>query len=107
MPKRTDIEKILIIGSGPIIISQACEFDYSGTQAGAFVAALKAGVEKISEKGIKKRIHTESPVGVRLGLNFIFSTDIDNGRIDFSNRPNDRIFPLSRSCCRSGEKQRG
>ena len=33
MPKRTDIKKILLIGSGPIIISQACEFDYSGTQA--------------------------------------------------------------------------
>ncbi|MGB9068450.1 MAG: carbamoyl-phosphate synthase large subunit [Candidatus Acidiferrales bacterium] len=33
MPKRTDIQKILIIGSGPIVIGQACEFDYSGTQA--------------------------------------------------------------------------
>src|ERR1700704_1005070 len=33
MPKRTDLETILIIGSGPIIIGQACEFDYSGTQA--------------------------------------------------------------------------
>ncbi len=33
MPRRTDIKKILIIGAGPIIISQACEFDYSGTQA--------------------------------------------------------------------------
>ena len=33
MPKRTDIESILIIGAGPIIIGQACEFDYSGTQA--------------------------------------------------------------------------
>ncbi len=33
MPKRTDIHKIMIIGSGPIIIGQACEFDYSGTQA--------------------------------------------------------------------------
>lgn len=33
MPKRNDIKKILLIGSGPIIISQACEFDYSGTQA--------------------------------------------------------------------------
>ncbi len=38
MPKRTDIKKILIIGSGPIIIGQACEFDYSGAQA---VKALK------------------------------------------------------------------
>src|ERR1700724_698891 len=33
MPKRTDLRKILLIGSGPIIIGQACEFDYSGTQA--------------------------------------------------------------------------
>src|SRR5437764_8552730 len=33
MPKRTDLRKILIIGSGPIVIGQACEFDYSGTQA--------------------------------------------------------------------------
>jgi len=33
VPKRNDIHKILIIGSGPIIIGQACEFDYSGTQA--------------------------------------------------------------------------
>ncbi len=33
MPKRTDIHKIMIIGSGPIVIGQACEFDYSGTQA--------------------------------------------------------------------------
>ena len=33
MPKRKDIKKVLIIGSGPIIIGQACEFDYSGTQA--------------------------------------------------------------------------
>ena len=39
MPKRTDISSILIIGAGPIIIGQACEFDYSGTQA---VKALKA-----------------------------------------------------------------
>ena len=33
MPKRTDINSVLIIGAGPIIIGQACEFDYSGTQA--------------------------------------------------------------------------
>src|SRR5512137_367253 len=33
MPKREDVKKVLIIGSGPIIIGQACEFDYSGTQA--------------------------------------------------------------------------
>ncbi|MFN2130584.1 MAG: carbamoyl phosphate synthase large subunit, partial [Anaerolineae bacterium] len=33
MPKRTDLHTILVIGSGPIVIGQACEFDYSGTQA--------------------------------------------------------------------------
>ena len=33
MPRRTDIHSILVIGSGPIVIGQACEFDYSGTQA--------------------------------------------------------------------------
>ena len=33
LPKRTDLKSILIIGSGPIVIGQACEFDYSGTQA--------------------------------------------------------------------------
>src|SRR4030067_498884 len=38
MPRRNDIHSILLIGSGPIIIGQACEFDYSGTQA---VRALK------------------------------------------------------------------
>src|SRR5688572_28268974 len=45
MPRRTDLKRILVIGSGPIVIGQACEFDYSGTQA---VKALKAeGLEVI------------------------------------------------------------
>src|SRR5690349_21541573 len=39
MPRRADIERILVLGSGPIVIGQACEFDYSGTQA---VKALRA-----------------------------------------------------------------
>src|SRR4029453_9425241 len=34
MPRRTDIKRVLVIGSGPIVIGQACDFDYSGTQAG-------------------------------------------------------------------------
>ncbi len=43
MPKRTDLNRILVIGSGPIVIGQACEFDYSGTQA---IKALRAeGIE--------------------------------------------------------------
>ncbi len=54
MPKRTDIKKILIIGSGPIIISQACEFDYSGTQA---CKALK-------EEGIKVVLVNSNPATI-------------------------------------------
>ena len=45
MPRRTDLKRVLIIGSGPIVIGQACEFDYSGTQA---CKALRAeGLEVI------------------------------------------------------------
>ena len=45
MPKRTDIKRVLVIGSGPIVIGQACEFDYSGTQA---IKALRSeGLEVI------------------------------------------------------------
>ena len=40
MPKRNDIHTILLIGSGPIVIGQACEFDYSGTQAAKTLKAL-------------------------------------------------------------------
>src|SRR5574340_1606962 len=40
MPKRDDIKKVMIIGSGPIVIGQACEFDYSGTQACKALRAL-------------------------------------------------------------------
>ncbi len=44
MPKRTDIQRVLIIGSGPIVIGQACEFDYSGTQACKALRAEGIGV---------------------------------------------------------------
>ena len=47
MPQRTDIHKVLIIGSGPIIIGQACEFDYSGTQA--CKALKKLGYEIVGQ----------------------------------------------------------
>ncbi len=63
MPKRNDINKVLIIGSGPIIIGQACEFDYSGTQAckalrklGYEIVLVKFGlVNSKYEFGLKNR----------------------------------------------------
>jgi carbamoyl-phosphate synthase large subunit len=63
MPKRTDIRKILVIGSGPIIIGQACEFDYSGTQA---CKALKAeGYEVVLINSNPATIMTDPSVGDR------------------------------------------
>ncbi len=60
MPKRDDIKKILVIGSGPIIIGQACEFDYSGTQA---VKALKSlGYETVLVNSNPATIMTDSEI---------------------------------------------
>ena len=53
MPKRKDIKKILVVGAGPIIIGQACEFDYSGTQA---CKALK-------DEGYKVVLINSNPAG--------------------------------------------
>src|SRR5579862_9919559 len=63
MPKRTDIKKILIIGSGPIVIGQACEFDYSGTQA---CKALRAeGYEVILVNSNPATIMTDPEIADR------------------------------------------
>ncbi len=63
MPKRTDIKRILIIGSGPIIIGQACEFDYSGTQA---CKALRAeGYEVVLVNSNPATIMTDPEVADR------------------------------------------
>lgn len=60
MPKRDDLKKILVIGSGPIIIGQACEFDYSGTQA---VKALKnLGYETVLVNSNPATIMTDSEI---------------------------------------------
>jgi carbamoyl-phosphate synthase large subunit len=67
MPKRTDLKKILLIGSGPIIIGQACEFDYSGTQAckalreeGYFVVLVNSNPATImTDPGMADRTYIE------------------------------------------------
>ncbi len=63
MPRRDDIEKILIIGSGPIVIGQACEFDYSGTQA--CKALMKDGFQVILVNSNPATIMTDPEVAVR------------------------------------------
>src|SRR4051794_12501619 len=63
MPKRTDLKRILVIGSGPIVIGQGCEFDYSGTQA---CKALKAeGLEVVLVNSNPATIMTDPEVADR------------------------------------------
>lgn len=67
VPKRTDIDKIMIIGSGPIVIGQACEFDYSGTQA------LKA----LKEEGYKVVLINSNPATIMTDPEFADATYIE------------------------------
>ena len=64
MPQRTDIHKVLIIGSGPIIIGQACEFDYSGTQA--CKALKKLGYEIVLVNSNPATIMTDKDIADRV-----------------------------------------
>jgi len=63
MPKRTDIKKILIIGSGPIVIGQACEFDYSGSQA--CKALMQEGYEVVLVNSNPATIMTDPELATR------------------------------------------
>ena len=63
MPRRTDLKRVLVIGSGPIVIGQACEFDYSGTQA---CKALKAeGLEVVLVNSNPATIMTDPEIADR------------------------------------------
>ncbi|MDN6091594.1 MAG: hypothetical protein L0I56_07585, partial [Lacticaseibacillus paracasei] len=63
MPKRQDIHKILVIGSGPIIIGQAAEFDYSGTQA--CLALREEGYEVVLVNSNPATIMTDTEIADR------------------------------------------
>jgi len=73
MPKRADIHKILIIGSGPIIIGQACEFDYSGTQA----------CKALREEGYEVVLINSNPATIMTDPQTADSTYIEPITIDF------------------------
>ncbi len=72
MPKRTDIKSIMLIGSGPIIIGQACEFDYSGTQA------LKA----LREEGYRVILVNSNPATIMTDPEFADATYIEPLKLD-------------------------
>lgn len=64
MPKRQDLKKVMILGSGPIVIGQACEFDYSGTQA--CKALMKEGFEVILVNSNPATIMTDPEIATRV-----------------------------------------
>ena len=67
MPKRTDIKSVLVIGSGPIVIGQACEFDYSGTQA----------CRVLREEGIRVILINSNPATIMTDPEFADATYIE------------------------------
>ncbi len=67
MPKRTDIKKILIVGAGPIVIGQACEFDYSGTQA----------CRVLQEEGIRVILINSNPATIMTDPDFADATYVE------------------------------
>jgi carbamoyl-phosphate synthase large subunit len=67
MPKRKDIKKIMIIGSGPIVIGQACEFDYSGTQA----------CKTLKEEGYQPVLVNSNPATIMTDPEFAYRTYIE------------------------------
>ena len=64
MPKRTDIKTILIIGSGPIVIGQACEFDYSGAQACEFDYSGAQACKVLREEGYRIVLVNSNPATI-------------------------------------------
>src|ERR671914_550209 len=76
MPKRTDIKSILLIGSGPIVIGQACEFDYSGTQA------LKA----LKEEGYRLILVNSNPATIMTDPDFADRTYIEPITVDIAEK---------------------
>src|SRR5215831_7786275 len=73
MPKRTDIKHVMVIGSGPIVIGQACEFDYSGTQA---CRVLRA-------EGLRVSLVNSNPATIMTDPEFADSTYIEPVTPDF------------------------
>src|SRR5215207_2781621 len=67
MPKRTDLQSVLVIGSGPIIIGQACEFDYSGTQA----------CRVLKEEGLRVILVNSNPATIMTDPEFADATYVE------------------------------
>ena len=73
MPRREDIHHVLVIGSGPIVIGQACEFDYSGTQA----------CRVLKEEGFRVILVNSNPATIMTDPDFADATYIEPITVEF------------------------
>src|SRR5437868_14121178 len=76
MPRRDDIESILLIGSGPIVIGQACEFDYSGTQA----------CRVLKDEGFRVILANSNPATIMTDPDFAHATYVEPLDVDVLER---------------------
>ncbi len=76
MPRRSDIQKVMVIGSGPIVIGQACEFDYSGTQA----------IKALREDGVKVVLLNSNPATVMTDPEFADRTYVEPITVEAAER---------------------
>ena len=83
MPKRTDLRSILVLGSGPIVIGQACEFDYSGTQA----------CQALKREGYRVVLVNSNPATIMTDPEFADATYIEPLELDTVSRVIERERP--------------
>src|ERR1039457_5119198 len=72
MPKRADLRSVLVIGSGPIVIGQACEFDYSGTQA----------CRVLKQEGLRVSLVNSNPATIMTDPEFADATYVKHIRLE-------------------------
>ena len=91
MPRRDDLETILLIGSGPIVIGQACEFDYSGTQA----------CRVLREEGYRVVLVNSNPATIMTDPEFADATYVEPLDVADARRASSRRSGPTRCCRRS------
>jgi carbamoyl-phosphate synthase large subunit len=87
MPRRDDLESILLIGAGPIVIGQACEFDYSGTQA----------CKVLGQEGYRVILANSNPATIMTDPEFAAATYVEPLDVDVLCRIIEREHPTR--CC--------
>ena len=96
MPKRTDLHSVLIVGAGPIIIGQACEFDYSGVQA----------CKALREEGYRVILVNSNPATIMTDPGMADATYIEPITLRRPSKRSSRASARTRCCRRWADRRR-